>query len=129
MADILDTLKNKPGFLAMNGATNEEIKDAESQLGVSFSKDYWDYVAAYGASTYENHELTGICKSPRLNVVEVTKEERKNYPDLPVDWYVLEQLHIDSVSVWQSGTGEIYQLMPGEKPKKIFNSFIEYVNE
>ena len=128
MADFLKKMREEPGFVSMSGAPEEDIQTAESKLNLTFSKEYREYVSAFGAAAYSSHELTGVCKSPRLNVVDVTMEERQKYPELPGDWYVLEQLHIDDVSIWQSGNGEVYQLMPGVQPLKISESFSEYVS-
>lgn len=127
MADFLKALQNKPGFVSMAAATDDQITDAESQLGVSFAIDYRAYIKAFGAAAFEGHELTGISKTPRLNVVNVTFEERATTPDIPLDWYVIEQLHIDNVSIWQASTGEIYQLIPGNKPSLMCNSLLSYI--
>lgn len=128
MADYLQTMRDAPGFVSLSGAPEEDILAAESKLSLTFSKEYHEYVSAFGAASYGSHELTGVCKSPRLNVVDVTMEERQKHPDLPGDWYVLEQLHIDDVSIWQSSSGEVYQIMPGARPVKICESFSEYVH-
>ncbi len=127
MTDIHVALQNKPGFLAMTPVSDEQIQKAEAQLGVSFSKDYTAYVRAYGAVTYEGHELTGICKSSHLNVVNVTLEEREKNSDVPSEWYVIEQLNIDNVSIWQDSFGGIYQVVPGSKPEKIHHLLVEYI--
>ena len=127
MVDYLQIMREAPGFASFSGASEEDIQAAESKLKLAFSKEYRKYVSAFGAASYGSHELTGICKFPRLNVVDVTMEERQKHPDLPGDWYVLEQLHIDDVSIWQSGSGEIYQIMPGARPIKVSESFSLYV--
>ena len=127
MAEFLKTMQSKPGFVAMASATEDQVKEAETQLGVLFAKDYKAYVQAYGVAAYDGHELTGISKSPRLSVINATLEERKNNPDMPSDWYVIEQLNIDDVSIWQSGTGEVFQVMPGLSPTKIYDSLVKYV--
>lgn len=127
MADILKTLQDKPGFVSMAGATDEQIQEAEAQLGLTFAKDYRAYVKAFGAAAFEGHELTGLSKSSRLSVVNATLEERAKNPAVPPDWYVVEQLQIDDVSIWQSGTGEIYQVIPGSEPAKVFNFMLEYI--
>lgn len=127
MDAFLRVLRNKPGFVSLKGASEDSILRAESELCLTFSKDYRVYLSTYGAVAYEGHELTGISKSPRLDVVHVTFEERQQYPNIPDNWYVLEQLQIDNVSIWQASTGEIYQMMPGEPHQKICDSLIEYM--
>ena len=128
MKDFISILKEKPMFIGSKGATSEEIIDAETKLAVSFSEQYKYYLSSIGFAIYEGHELTGICKAKRLNVVDVTLNERNITPDVPGDWYVIEQLNIDGIIIWQSVTGEIYQTSPNSEPLKICDSFAEYIN-
>lgn len=128
MIDFISILKEKPMYIGSKGATIAEIIDAETKLSVSFSKEYKHYLSSVGFAIYEGHELTGICKAKRLNVVDVTLSERNITPDVPADWYVIEQLNIDGIVIWQSTTGAIYQTSPNTKPKKICDSLIEYIS-
>lgn len=128
MADVLRNLREKPGLISKPGASEEQIQNAETLLRLKFAKEYKEYVSAFGAVAYDGHELTGICASSRINVVNVTEEERPKYSGLPKDWYVLEQLNIDDVSIWQASSGEVYQLMPGTKPIKVSSSLSEYIS-
>jgi hypothetical protein len=120
-------IKSKPSFYAASGATEEEISKAESDLTLTFSNEYKNYLSCFGFALFEGHEFTGICKAKRLNVVDVTKLEQEINQNVPNDWYVVEQLNIDGVTIWQSTTGEIYQSAPNTVPIKIFDSFMEYV--
>lgn len=128
MKNIFDLLQSKALFRSFKGASNEDIKKAEESLNVSFSKEYKLYLSKCGFATYEGHELTGICKAKRLNVVDVTINERKLSPDIQENWYVIEQLNIDGIVIWQSETGEIYQTSPEKKPLKIYDSLAEYIS-
>lgn len=125
--DILSIMKEKPFFKSYVSGTKEDIINAEEKLKLCFSEEYKKYLTAYGFVTYEGHELTGICKSKRLNVVDVTLDERNITPYIPNDWYVIEQLNIDGIAIWQSSTGEIFQTAPNTNPKKICNSLAEYI--
>ena len=127
MKDFISILKEKPMYIGSKGATNAEIIEAEAKLFVSFSKEYKHYLSSVGFAIYEGHELTGICKAKRLNVVDVTLSERSITPDIPDDWYVIEQLNIDGIVIWQSTIGTIYQASPNTKPKKICDSLVEYI--
>lgn len=127
--DILSVLKNKPLFQSYKIATTEDILRAEDILSLNFSKEYKKYLRTFGFATYEGHELTGICKAKRLNVIDVTLYERELSPDIPPTWYVIEQLNIDGIVIWQSSTGEIYQTAPNTEPLKICNSLLEYINQ
>ena len=62
-------------------------------------------------------------------MVQVTLEERANLPDVPADWYVVEQANIDGIVIWQAVSGEIYQTQPGAQPVKIADSLTEYIDQ
>ena len=128
MDNIVKAMQEKHGFVALKGASAEQIANAEAALGVKFSEEYRKYVSAFGIASFAAHELTGICTSPRLNVVDVTIEERSTNPELPTDWYVLEQMNIDDVTIWQSSTGEVFQTIPGAKSIKLCGSLSEYLD-
>ena len=113
-------------FYAMKGASEEEIRMAEQTLGLCFAADYHKYIAAYGVASFAGHELTGICKSKRLSVIDVTIDERNNIP-VPTDWYVLEQANIDGIVIWQDSNGTVYQTAPNTKAKKMCESLAEYI--
>lgn len=110
----------------MNGASEEEIKMAEQALNLRFATDYRTYIDAFGVASFAGHELTGVCKSKRLSVVDVTLEERNNNT-VPDDWYVLEQANIDGIVIWQDSNGTVYQTVPGAKAKKLCESLAEYI--
>lgn len=127
MKNIIDVLKEQEGFQSASGALKEDIDRAEYSLSLSFSDEFRKYLAQLGSAAFRSHELTGITKSSRLSVIDVTKEERAKNPEIPLKWYVVEQLHIDDVSIWQAGTGEIYQVIPGTAPIKLCDSLVEYI--
>ena len=127
MKDILNLIKNKSKFYSIGNISEENIKEAELILNIRFPSDYRMIIKEYGAVTFSGHELTGICNSKRLNVVDVTKEERK-YNKVPEDWYVIEQANIDDIVIWQDTNGVVYQTMPNKKPIKLCNSLLEYID-
>ena len=127
MSDMITKLRAKPFFYSMGCVSEIQIIKAEQQLGMKFSGEYREYVAKFGIVSYEGHELTGICKSKRLNVVDVTLTERKRTPTAQADWYVIEQANIDSIVIWQSITGEIYQTIPSAPAIKMCDSLSEYI--
>ena len=125
---ILDVLRNAPDFIGGKGCGNVAISDAEQALGIRVAPDYRAYLQKIGLACFDGHELTGICKAFRLNVVDVTLDERKQCPDA-AGWYVVEQANVDGIVIWQAPSGEIYQTMPGVSARKICNSLTEYVTE
>lgn len=127
MSEIVKLLSQKKPFLFSGAVNEEEIQEAESKLGIKFAKEYREYLAVFGTASYYGHELTGICdKNVALNVVDVTLEERNFFSNIPRDWYVIEQTHMDGIVIWQDREGFIYKAMPG-KITLIHNSLEEYV--
>ena len=128
MADLINSLSSLPDFYSLTGASEEQIAQAERALSLRFADDYRQYVRAFGAVSAAGHELTGICASRRLNVVDVTLSARAAQPAIPRDWYVLGEANIDGFLVWQSGAGEVFQTQPGAEPVKLAASIREYLN-
>lgn len=121
------SLRKKKFFRSFNPAQQQIIQKAERALELHFSKEYISYLTKYGYLIYDSHELTGICKAKRLNIVDVTLEERTCNPMIPMDWYVVEQANIDGIVIWQNAKGEIFQTMPNATPMKLCNSLAEYI--
>lgn len=126
MSNIIEVIKNAPDYIGGTGRTEEEIRNAEEKLGIKFAPDYREYLKEIGLACYDGHELTGICKSARLNVVDVTIVQRELQPEAG-SWYVIEEANLDGIVVWQKSTGEIFQTVPGQNAKKICNSLEVYV--
>ena len=127
MFDIIKKLRTEPELCAMSGASGEQIEQAERALSLRFAVEYREYLSEFGVASACGHELTGICASPRLNVVDVTISERLSNQTIPSDWYVVEQANIDGIIVWQSGIGEVYQTTPNASPVFLCKSLFEYL--
>lgn len=69
------------------------------------------------------HELTGIGKADRTNVVKVTSQMKAITPDIPEDWYVIENENMDGAAMWQDSKGNVYF-----NKKKEYSSFIEFLD-
>lgn len=126
MADIVKLIQEQPDLYVLDGASEEEIAQSERVLDLRFDTNYRRYTATFGAASFAGHELTGVCKSKRLSVVNVTIAERNN-TKVPPDWYVLEQANIDGIVLWQNSEGTIYQTEHNTKPKKLCDSLEEYI--
>lgn len=119
MESMVDAITGK-------GVDKNAIEAAEGALGVSFSQEYRAYLERYGIAAVNGHELTGICKSDRTNVVSVT-QGAKLVCSAEDDWYVIEQTNIDGVVIWQASDGVVYQTVPNTKAKKLCESLAEYI--
>lgn len=128
MNKIVSAVSGMEAFHCRKSVDRKQIKEAEKDLKLKFSDEYKDYLEAFGAASVIGHELTGMCKASRLNVVDVTNKER-GYNDVPEDLYVIEQLNIDGIVIWQNQSGIIYQTCPNGRPKKIANSIVEYLGK
>lgn len=128
-SEFVKELSSIKSLKSRTPATKEEITYAESVLQLTFSKEYTEYLTAYGCASVFGHEFTGICKTERLNVMPVTLYQREQNHNIPNDWYVIEEANIDGITVWQTHSGEIYAIYPNHMPSKIADSFREYINK
>jgi cell wall assembly regulator SMI1 len=125
--NLIDRLQNMENFISLGGVSEDKISEVETDMGITFAGDYREYLKKFGIATVDDHEFTGIGKSQRLSVDKVTQKERSKNDLIPKNLYVIEELGIDGITIWQSGTGEIYQSVSGEIPYVICKSFLEYI--
>mgnify|MGYP002520733795 CR=1 FL=1 len=124
---INDTLNKLRNIVTGIRTSDDQIEQAEKELGLKFAPEYIRYVKRFGVFSASSIELTGITDIDRLNVVSATKRERKLNSKIPNDMYVIENLAIDGFVVLQDAFGIIYYISPCYKPKKMFESLEEYV--
>lgn len=122
-----ELLRHMPDFVGANGSDEDTIVNCENALGVRFSLDYREYLKEIGLAYFDGRELTGISKTSRLNVVDVTMNERELNESVPTDLYVIEETGYDGVVIWQATSGEVYQTMPNKQPQKICESLVDYI--
>ncbi len=75
--------------------TDEEIQDAENELGLHFDKSYLDFLRKYGGGGVGSHYIYGLKKISLMgddlwSVIQNTnffKNEQK-WPDID-DWYII----------------------------------------
>ena len=127
MSAITEKLQMMKAFKARTPATNEQVQTAEIYLGLSFAREYKEYLLEFGCASIYGHEFTGICKAARLDVVSVTTEQKNCFGDIPNDWYVIEETNIDGIVIWQNAKGDVFSKAPNAKPEKIAKSFSDYV--
>lgn len=129
MAEFVKTLKRFDDFFQANGVDMLEISQAEGVLGLKFSAEYKEYLLSCGVASADGHEFTGIIDSARLNVVQVTDRVRKRNPNIQRELYVVEELQIDDILIWQSEDGRVYSSSRDELPIEISSSLVDYINE
>ncbi len=126
MTDFISALKSHNDYIALNGADMASIESAESSLSLKFSAEYKNYLVTCGAASADGHEFTGIVDSKRLNVVDATIRAREVNPDVPADLYVVEEMTIDHIVIWQAENGSVYKTVGSNWPELIFDSLAEY---
>lgn len=127
MENMMKSIKQLPDFFALSGVSEEQICAAEHELQTHFSNDYREYLALYGLASVNGHELTGLCTSPRLNVINVTKETAEHHIGALPGWYVVEQANIDGIVIWQSPEGTVYQTQPSTEAAVLCNCLLDYI--
>jgi len=127
MSAILELLSASMDFCSLGAAEKALVEEAEKRLGLSFANEFKEYVMAYGAVAFEDHELTGICESERLSVISTTERARSFYPCFPPKMYVVEEMYYDHVLTTQDETGTIYSYGPKDEAKRIASSLQEYL--
>ena len=126
---FVDIIKEMPDYIGSNGRDKNTIAEAEKELGVTFAGDYHEYLEKIGLACFDGLELTGLTKTSRLNVVSVTVEQREQLGNIDASWYVIEEVGIDGIVIWQSADGSIYATAPNSKARKIANSLSEYISK
>lgn len=126
MKNIIDVLRSMPDFIGSNGRSKEEIELAETMLEVAFARDYRNYLEEIGLACFDGHELTGLTKTDRLNVVTVTMEQRERFGKIASTWYVIEEANIYGIVIWQDTEGFVYEAASNAKVKKVADSLSEY---
>lgn len=125
--DIIDVINSLEEMISTGGVSAEEILKAEKELGVTFSEEYKKALAEFGSVLAEEIELVGLAKSQNRNTVIVTKRERGCNSLVPDHLYVVENLGIEGVIIWQDEKGAIYQSSPNKEPEKLYASLAEYI--
>lgn len=126
---LSDVLKNKKNVHTLeHGVSDDEVTQAEVSLGLCFAKDYIAYLKQYALLSYDAHELTGLCKSQRLNVVDATKREKADNENIMSDMYMIEQIGVENLTIWQNSRSEIFEVPYKAMPRKICDSLLEYVD-
>ena len=70
MKNIVDEIRKVDNLYHANGCTLEQVHDAERELGLTFPKEFIDYVMEFGAISFYGTEWTGLNVGGYVNVVE-----------------------------------------------------------
>lgn len=127
MSKIIDAIKGLNNLLPLKPATVEDIGNVEIELALPLSEEYKEYLKNYGAIMADDVELTGIAKSKNRNVIQVTQREWAANNKIKHNLYVVENVGIDGIIIWQDSSGKIYESRPNHGVTKIADSLAAYL--
>ena len=126
---IINTINDLNVLKHGKPVTLEQIDKAQNDLNVIFADDYKEYLLTFGVISACGIELTGVSSVDRLSVVNVTQRERERISNFPKDAYVIENLAIESIIIFQNQSGNIYSISETGKQEWICSSLAEYIHQ
>lgn len=126
--NILSIIEKLPEMQYFFSASEEDVFKAEKELNLVFADEYKKYLLAFGAVQSDIIAISGIIDDYDYNVVNLTKKLKLSNKNIPDNFYVIEDVGVDGLVIWQSSDGTIYQSIPNSKPVKIFGSLSEFLN-
>ena len=127
MSKIIDVISNLENLLLLIPASMQDVENVEIELALPLSQEYKEYLLEFGAIIADDVELTGIAKSKNRDVIQVTKREWAANNKIKHDLYVVENVGIDGIIIWQDGSGKVYESRPNCGATKIADSLVEYL--
>ncbi len=128
MNNIINAFNSKQSLICGEGLDDIQIEKAERELNLRFAEEYKKYLKEFGLASFDGYEFSGIGCVERLNVVSMTQEAKKNNRLVPDDFYVIEDVGIDYILLWQNNMGQIFETHYNSIPRKIYDSFADYIN-
>lgn len=127
MSNIKSIISKLPNMEFLQPASENQIRSAEEQLGLRFADEYREYLSFFGMAWSDIIAISGICEDEDYEVVNLTNKIKKTHLGIPANFYVIEDVGVDGLVIWQSSTGEIYQSIPNSNPVKIFDSLSDFL--
>ena len=127
MSKIIDVINNLSELLTTGAADSVSIDNAEKELGLKFATEYKEYLGEFGSVLADDVEITGIAQSKNRNVITVTKREWELNPQVEHNMYVVENLAVDGIIIWQDESGNIFESMPNKRIIKVADSLADYI--
>lgn len=127
MSKITEVISNLENLLTLKPGNMEDIENIEIELALPLADEYKEYLLKFGAIMADDVELTGIAKSKTRDVVQVTKREWEANNKIKHNLYVVENVGIDGIIVWQDVSGKVYESRPNHGAVKIADSLAEYL--
>ena len=126
MNDLIMEIEKSHKIFKTEGASKEQIYEAEKDLGLKFPSEYKKYLEDFGAISFGSIELTGLNIEKYAHVVYLTKKELERNPNFPKDSFIIQNTGIDGVIVLMNEAGLVFYWKNG-KAGKSFYSLNEYI--
>ena len=127
MSQIIDIINNLDNLLPLKPASLDDVENVEIELALPLAEEYKEYLLKFGAIMADDVELTGIAKSKNRDIVQVTKREWEANSKINHKLYVVENLGIDGIIIWQDSSGKIYESRQNHGATQIADSLAEYL--
>lgn len=127
MSRIIEVIEKLENLLTLKPATMEDIDNVEIELALPLADEYKEYLLKYGAILANDVELTGVAKSKNRDVIQVTQREWSLNNKIKHNMYVIENIGVEGIIIWQDESGKIYESKPNHGVTKIADSLAEYL--
>ena len=127
MSNIIQVVNELENLFPLKPATKEDINRIEKELSLSLADEYKEYLLQFGAILADGVELTGVAKSKERDVIQVTQREWEINSTVSHNMYVIENIGIEGIIIWQDESGKVYESRPNHNPVEIANSLAEYL--
>ncbi len=127
MTDLIEKLKEIEDLCALKGCSDEQIAEAEAELGMKLPEEFVRYAKEFGCVDFGSTEWNGLNVDGCSNIVYATKREKSVNDAFPKGFFVLEDYAIDCKLAIVNEKGAVY-LLQRSKKKKLCNSISEYLD-
>lgn len=127
MSRIINVINSFENILSLKPASIVDVEGIEIELALYLAEEYKEYLLEFGAVIADDLELTGFAKSKNRDVVQVTKREWEANDEIKHNMYVIENLGIEGIVIWQDSSGIVYESKPNQFAKKIADNLSEYL--
>lgn len=124
---IIEKIKTVPKLFYATGCTEDQIAEAQNELGLTFPTEFVEYVKTFGVISFFRTEWTGLNVDGHLNVLTATKQEQALNASFPKGYFVLENHAIEGILTVMNESGQVY-LLQQDKIEFLCCSLADYLD-
>ncbi|WP_337874145.1 SMI1/KNR4 family protein [Exiguobacterium sp.] len=109
-----------------SGVNEEEVREAEKQVGMAFPETYREIVKEFGSLEIGSDEIFGLGVDGYLNVVETTLKEREIAEGKLDGYLVLQNLGTEGILIVVDEQDRVFEYQLGEF-RNLLSSTAEYI--